>query len=117
MNTCLKQLLILFAMVVGIISLAACDFQGDVPVQLVYRDSTDPLFGMQMAEVQITAVANEVRVESLVLNRGNCHFRTRNLPRTLRFGETVGIYAPGCFSLKEVTVETSLGEYTYTFER
>lgn len=93
------------------------------PLELSYTQANSSVF-----HLRFTAVADQVRVNSYTVNRGNCAYsdflddfytshRTRppgKPPFNLKFGQSEEA-AIRCNNLREVLVETDKGTYTFTF--
>ena len=69
--------------------------------------------------VQLESVANHVVLTAFEVNRGNCKTKLGGidpLPLTFKFGNGVKLFAYSC-SVKEVSVATNQGTFTYSFGR
>ena len=71
--------------------------------------------------LNIQAVANEISISKVVMNRGNCQFRYAttdrggvNFPARVQFGDTVKVDIDHC-DLIEAEITTNLGTATYSF--
>lgn len=67
--------------------------------------------------VQLLAVTDRVVLTGFNINRGNCKTKLGGiypLPLTFKYGQGVKLFAYTC-AVKEVVLNTNLGNYTYTF--
>ena len=79
--------------------------------------------------LELTALENDLKINNIIVNKGNCDAklvysqiqRIKNKPRprfpvTLQYGQTTKAWtlARGC-NLREVTVETSQGDWTWNW--
>ncbi|MBO1111832.1 hypothetical protein [Bordetella petrii] len=93
-------------------------------VERLYRP--DPIFNTPIPSLRITALTNDLQVEDLIVNRGNCHAvvdqhgSIKGLPALLQYGQSVEIFISikeGLCSIREAEIETSEGSYVFTFGR
>lgn len=94
------------------ISLVGCGSEPPVNIELGEGFLFSPI-------VKITSVADEVTVNSIKLNRGNCKPNNSydTLPQKLTFGKSLNIGFIGCQNLLEVSLETSQGDFDFSFEQ
>ncbi|WP_386698110.1 hypothetical protein [Lonepinella sp. MS14436] len=74
-----------------------------------------------MPYLEVTAVADQVTLYDMVLNRGNCpapwadYGGQLKKPRTLTYGEQTKLATGGKCNLREVLFKTSQGDWIFTF--
>ena len=86
---------------------------GDPPFEASLRVERD------VSVIQLQAVANHAVLTDFKVNRGNCKTKLGGidpLPLTFKFGNGVKLFAYSC-SVKEVSVVTNQGSFTYSFGR
>ena len=69
-----------------------------------------------VTRISITSLVNDITIESITINRGNCKissFNTKN--RNLKFGERI-VGETNCSTIQEVSIETNLGSWVFGFE-
>lgn len=99
-----------------ILFLSACG-DSEPPVKIETFDKVNSLFGAKYVEVKVTGIADEVVVEDIIVNRGNCKRETlfAKLPKTLKFGQSVSpTFSAPCVA-SEVSVITSSGDWTVEY--
>ncbi|BEP85065.1 MULTISPECIES: hypothetical protein [unclassified Variovorax] len=110
----LKHPLRLLALAGAIIAImATACHAGDPP----FEASVQVIQGVSV--VQLESVAGEVVLTGFEVNRGNCKSKLGGidpLPLTFKFGNAVKLFAYSC-SVKEVSVTTNQGTFTYSFGR
>lgn len=101
----------IYAMLLASAVLAGCG-SGEPTVEVQIAPS-----GMYPNQYKITvaAIADQVTITGLTVNRGNCKPGGNNMPKQLGFGQTIDAYASNC-NIKEVEVATDDGAYAFTFE-
>lgn len=76
-------------------------------------------------ELTLTSLENDITLQSLTLNRGNCLIsmagRGKNVNKRLRYGQTLSFTTPsnGSFSQcrpLELTVQTDKGDFTFNWQ-
>ncbi|MEJ2633230.1 MAG: hypothetical protein P8011_15705 [Acidihalobacter sp.] len=113
--------------VLVILSLSGCG-NSSAPVKVAIGGRIDFWTDVHYTEVKVTATADAVTVENIVVNRGNCGIDNRSvaihgdiasivkaLPKKLTFGQTVAVDVVGLCNVSEVTVVTNRGRWTYEF--
>lgn len=110
-ETEVKKLLIASLCTIG---LSACSSDPDFDLNVSM--GADPIFGTPYEMILITAKDDEVELEEVVVNRGNCEVNTKELPVTLGYGEArrFGVRADEC-DVRAVEVTTSRGSWTEEF--
>lgn len=105
-----RQLAVAGAIAVAVVATShASETPFEVSVQIVQGVSV----------VQLESVANHVVLTAFDVNRGNCKTKLGGidpLPLTFKFGNGVKLFAYSC-SVKEVSVSTNRGTFTYSFGR
>lgn len=91
-------------------------------VDLETRDKVNPLFGIPYVLVKVRALEDNVTVEDLIVNRGNCKIENTDflggrpvLPKKLKFGESVSVSFSGPCEASQVDVVTNKGRWTLTY--
>ncbi|ANS86556.1 hypothetical protein VSVS12_02817 [Vibrio scophthalmi] len=96
---------------------------GSAPLDI--RVSTAPT----QHNIEITALANNLAINAVVMNRGNCEVQRsltrlqiiQNKPRprfpvTLQYGQTIQAWAlKSQCAVREIMVQTNQGDWTWTF--
>lgn len=89
--------------------LAGCgDSEPTVKIE-VYENQKNQMFGTRYNEVVVTAIADEVIVEDVIVNRGNCKRRYplgEASPVTLEFGRKISHRFSSLCSMTQVDVVT-----------
>lgn len=108
---------------VTMVTLSACGSE-ELPVEISTWDRANPYHGLDSAEVEVKSRVDEITVEDIVVNRGNCTFENLEwslngtraiLPTTLAFGESVAVrFFPPC-SASQVDVTTDQGSWTLNY--
>jgi hypothetical protein len=65
--------------------------------------------------IEVKAVADEVTIENIILNRGECQPPSDFEKKTLKRSETNSVSAFGCANVTEVQVVTDTGSYDFSF--
>lgn len=116
----MKALKLLAITTLAAASVACSDAEPNFDIELY--DKQNSFNGQPYAEVVITARADEVVIEDVIFNRGNCETRYQNvltnqdvLPVTLRFGERAGVQSKiGC-TASEIEIVSSEGAWVYEY--
>lgn len=67
-------------------------------------------------QLTITSVTDEVTVNAVDVNRGNCKSNPhQKMPYTLSFGTSFKIDTPACQNVLEVNISTSDGDFSFSF--
>ncbi len=109
-----KTLLLLFAFV-----LTACS--GDYSPSIKIDTYDEYSHNSAYVEIEITAIVDDVEVQDIIVNRGNCTVFTKNrvtrvrLPRRLRYGEYITVATNSRCSASEVEVITDDGDWVETY--
>ncbi|WP_235895503.1 hypothetical protein [Yersinia alsatica] len=84
-----------------------------------------PKVNFPVWQLTLTSLDNDITVQSLILNRGNCLIsiagRGQNMNKHLRYGQTLSFTTPSnsnftqCRPL-ELTVQTSRGAFTFNWK-
>jgi len=85
-------------------------------------DKVNQIFGIKYVEVKVKAISDEVTVEDVIVNRGNCKIENKNiltgksiLPKKLKFGDSVSVSFSGPCEAAQVDVVTSDGSWTVSY--
>jgi hypothetical protein len=92
--------------------LTACS---DPNIEISVYEREDPLFGIRYELLKIKALEDDVTIEEVVANRGDCRLQKVDLPLTLAFGRSANINAYNC-DVVEVEVTTDGGTWTETYD-
>lgn len=65
--------------------------------------------------INVAALADQVTITKLNVNRGNCRPTTFTLPKKLGFGQTADAYIMNC-NIKEVEVVTEDDAFSFSFD-
>ena len=91
-------------------------------VDIETRDKINPLFGIPYVQVKARALDDNVTVEDIIVNRGNCkienvEFMSKKpiLPKTLKFGESVSVSFSGPCQASQVDVVTNKGRWSQSY--
>ncbi len=91
-------------------------------VKVETYNKVNQLFGVKYIEVKVSSIVDEVVVEDIVVNRGNCKIQNINvmnrkpiIPKQLKFGESVSVSFSGPCEASQVDVETDQGSYTVNY--
>lgn len=116
----MKALKIMTLAVMTTATVACSDAEPNFEIELY--DKQNSFNGQPYAEVVITARADEVVIEDVIFNRGNCETRYQNvltnqdvLPVTLRFGERAGVQSKTGCTASEIEVVSSEGAWVYEY--
>jgi uncharacterized protein YxeA len=108
-NTLKKIVVILMA----IILIACGEIEPSVTVD-VY-DKVNPLFKIKYVLVKVTAIVDEIEVQNVIVNRGNCKIEGNKLPKTLFFGQSISVAFSGPCQASEVEVITDDGDWIESY--
>jgi uncharacterized protein YcfL len=89
--------------------LAACGSGRPMPVEVKKKKT------LRWTVIEVHAVADEVTIENILLNRGECQPPSDFEKKTLKRSETDSIKAFGCANVTEVQVVTDTGSYDFSF--
>ncbi len=85
-------------------------------------DKVNQIFGIKYVLVKVKAISDEVIVEDVIVNRGNCKIENKNvlngkaiLPKKLKFGESVSVSFSGPCEVAQVDVVTDDGSWTVEY--
>ena len=107
----MKKTFYLTALLFG---LSACS-ESSPPVKIETFDRVNPIFKVKYTEVKVTAISDEIEVENIVVNRGNCKMEGKKLPKILKFGESVSVSFSTPCSASEVEIVTNDGNWTMNY--
>lgn len=102
------------AVATTLVVLAGCGAQKyDVDSSLQYLE----LMGSPMVQIALTSLENEVIVNSVSINRGQCRDvdRGRNFPFTLKYGENMTVLSERC-KVREVAWTINGIEHTFNWD-
>ncbi|HFK1874675.1 TPA: hypothetical protein ACGW3T_002512 [Pseudomonas aeruginosa] len=94
-----------------IAALTGCDSKPPITVELGQNE----MWGSP--QLQITSKKNEVTINSVEVNRGNCkRYVWEDLPHKMTFGEVLKVDSRYCQKVVEVSISTSEGDYSFSFD-
>lgn len=103
---------------VSVLALIACS-EAVSPIEIRAKTQPDPIFGISVNFLEITAISDQVTIEGAEINRGNCKITPtsqKDLPAKLKFGQKLNIILMAGCDIREVSMNTSSGSWEYTFE-
>lgn len=103
---------------VSAFTLAACS-EDVSPIEIRAKSQRDPIFGIAVNFLEVTATSDLVSIEGAEINRGNCTITPTSLkgmPAELKFGQKFNIILMAGCDIREVSINTSSGSWDYTFE-
>lgn len=103
-----------FAVSASLVLLAGCGAQQyKVDSRLSYIEAMGP----PMALIELTSTEDEVTVDSVVINRGQCKDieNGRNFPVTIKYGEKMSVISNLC-KVREVTWTINGIEHTFNWD-
>ena len=104
--------LITFFMALTLAGLTGCTGEPPVEVELKSTPYSSPIGVLSLTGIYVTAKVDEVKVNSIEVNRGNC--KVTGGSKSLRFGQHTYFQSPGC-EIKEIEVDTDEGSFTFSF--
>ena len=104
-------------------AVATCGCLNSKPnVDIETRDKVNPIIGLPYVQVKAKAIEDNVIVEDIIVNRGNCKIENVALltgkpilPKTLKFGESVSVAFSGPCQASQVDVVTNKGRWTQSY--
>jgi len=102
----------LFFALIACSLLSACS---DPDIEISIYEKHDPLFGIRYELLKIKAIEDDVTIEEVVANRGDCRLQKIKLPRKLSFGQSLSLGAYEC-DVIEVQVRTDSGTWTESYD-
>lgn len=93
------------------------------PFDIETYDKTNHNFNVRYVEVHITSTTDELEIQDVIVNRGNCKIERlaemfgggKTLPKKLKFGESAEFSFSGPCTAKQVDVITDLGEWSWEY--
>lgn len=96
----------------------------DVELELQVSNYTAPVFNVTVGRLDITSLNDYVEIHGVQVNRGNCKASqsltsdVMNFPVTLGYAQSTTVYLHcKANSVREVSVGTNEGEYSYSFSQ
>jgi hypothetical protein len=99
------------------LTLMACG-SDEPPISISTYDKVNPLFKVPYVKVDIIALIDEIEIQDVIVNRGNCK-RERllvKLPKTIKYGQSVDLTFAAPCTASEVEVITSEGDWVEQYE-
>lgn len=87
--------------------------------ELAAATTQNPVFNFSFGQITIKAISDEVAIQSIEINRGNCttdDVSKKRLPATLKFGQSTIINSNAGCDVTEVVVAASTGSWTFSFK-
>jgi len=91
-------------------TLSACS-QSEAPITIEAFNPSSPIGS---ARIHITARADQVVIENVQVNRGNCKVRNPTVTRNLKFGQSTDVFSDPC-TVAEVVVTADGQNWKFTF--
>ncbi|HCR1218430.1 TPA: hypothetical protein ONA18_004134 [Pseudomonas aeruginosa] len=92
-------------------AIAGCDSELPIAVDL----GSNSMWGTP--QLQITAKQDNVTINKVQVNRGNCRARAQDpLPFKVPFGQVLKVDTPSCMRVVEVSISTNEGDYVFSFD-
>jgi hypothetical protein len=89
---------------------AACGSGSQLPVEVKVKKT------LRWAVIEVKAVADEVTIEDIIINRGQCQLSAGTYEsKTLQRSQVDAIKAFGCATINQVQVVTTAGSYDFSF--
>ncbi|MBD9417646.1 hypothetical protein IB259_00235 [Achromobacter sp. ACM04] len=89
------------------------------PFKVEAFQKKNPYFNVPYGEVRINATTDEVVIESLKLNRGNCKVQViyglTDLPRTIKFGQSLELASVGQCNIQEAEITANGTVWKFSF--
>ncbi|KIM10288.1 MAG: hypothetical protein KU37_10840 [Sulfuricurvum sp. PC08-66] len=103
---------------VTLLSLGGCS-DDTPPVKIESKVITSTMFGgVTIPVVELTAIVDEVEVQDLIGNRGNCKINSIDkqlLPKKLQYGQKIKFgFVAGC-TLSQIDVVTDQGKWSVNY--
>lgn len=105
-----------------VLTLSACG-NSEPPVKIEAYNKINEIWGIKYVQVKVSAIVDEVIVNDVIVNRGNCKIENKNfitgkaiIPKSLKFGESVSVSFSGPCEASQVEVVTDKGDWTETYQ-
>jgi len=90
--------------------LASCGSGRHMPVEVKIKKT------LRWAVIEVKAVADEVTIEDIIINRGTCQLSDVTYEKkTLKRSQSDSIKTFGCATINEVQVVTTAGSHAFSF--
>ncbi|OHE05837.1 hypothetical protein [Sulfurimonas sp. RIFOXYB12_FULL_35_9] len=95
----------------------ASDASGESPIKIEIRQQYDSLFHSYFPEIIITSVVDKLKINDVIVNKGNCKYRTimQIVPSKLTFGKQLGVPLNWDCKVLKIDVKTDQGDWTVNF--
>ncbi|WP_407578790.1 hypothetical protein [Citrobacter koseri] len=107
-----------------LLAIALPSLADDAPLSVNAQKAYLPKVNFPVWQLTLTSLENDIKVQSITLNRGNCLIsmpgRGQNMNKRLGYGQTLSFTTPSnstftqCRPL-ELTVQTSKGSFTFNW--
>lgn len=91
-------------------------------IEIETFNRVNELFGVKYVEVKVKAIQDQVTVEDIIVNKGNCKIENINdftrkpiIPKQLKFGESVSVAFTAPCEATQVDVVTNDGSWTVSY--
>ena len=91
-------------------------------IEIETFNRVNELFGVKYVEVKVKAIQDQVTVEDIIVNKGNCKIENLNgftrkpiIPKQLKFGESVSVAFSAPCEATQVDVVTNDGSWTVSY--
>lgn len=108
-----------------LLALALPALADNAPLSVNAQGTYLPKVNFPVWQLTLTSLENDITIQSLTLNRGNCLIsmagRGKNVNKRLRYGQTLSFTTPSndgfskCRPL-ELTVQTNKGDFTFNWQ-
>lgn len=119
----MKRIIFMFALIT-LVTLVGCgeksSSKSKTPsIELYAQNKRDYIFEFEYLELKVKAIVDEVTINDIVINRGNCKFEKPNkkysLPKDLKFGQdAIYVVIEDC-NLTQVDVVTNKGTWQFSY--
>jgi hypothetical protein len=95
--------------------LSACG-NSEPPVKIETYTTENPFWdGIKNIHVKVTSVVDEVTIDKVIVNRGNCKATTK-MSETLKFGQSFSVaFSPSCKEVIQIDVVTNQGDWSISY--
>ena len=92
---------------------ACCDSKSNVEIEVYDRAG----LYMKSIEVKVKAIEDDVIVNDIIVNRGNCEslFEKKGFPKQLKFGKSISVSYVGSCDLTQFDVVTNNVNWTVSY--
>lgn len=91
-------------------------------IEIETFNKVNQLFGVNYVQVKVKTIQDDVTVEDIIVNKGNCKIENQNaytrkpiIPKQLKFGESVSVAFTAPCETTQVDVVTNNGSWTVSY--